>query len=109
MNPIVSFFTEMKIQGGKGGAEDLSEKDLRSMLAQPKLNEKVQEKLINELTKRLEAKLNSGKGTSDDVRQLELLTKLKEGTITQSENDELGQLMGVKLPDVPNRQGSDNV
>ncbi|WP_151637684.1 hypothetical protein [Noviherbaspirillum aerium] len=109
MNPVANFATQMKLQGGKGGAEDLSEKDLRSMLAQPKLGDKVQEKLINELAKRLEAKLNSGKGTSDDMRQLELLSRLKEGTITESENDDLGQLMGVKLPDVTNRQGSHTV
>jgi len=100
MDPISKFSVWAGMHTGKGGAEKLGEKELRESIADPKIPDDMREGLIKELFKRLEGKISSGKGTEEDARQLILLPKLIDGTITASENEELGKLMGVELPKV---------
>lgn len=109
MDPISKMFTTVKLQQSGGGADKLSEKDLREMLTNPKLTDKAKAALVDELTKRAEAKISSGKGTDQDARLLQLLPKLVEGTLTTSENSELGELLGVELPGVPEKPGQGNI
>ena len=84
-------------------------KDLNAMLANPKIKGALREKILDEVQKRLEENLSSDKGTKDDARQLELLQKLRAGSITDRENDELGKLMGVVLPRPEPKSGEQNV
>lgn len=109
MDPISKMFATQKLQQSGGGADKLSEKEIREMLANPKLTDKAKEALAAELSKRVESKISSGKGTDQDARVLQLLPRLVEGTITPSENSELGELLGVELPGVPEKPGQGNI
>lgn len=109
MDPVTRMLATHQVAAGKGGIEKFSDKELRTMLSNPKLPDEMKENVVNELCKRIEAKIKSGKGAEDDARQLELLPRLKEGTITAAENDELGALMGIVLPKLPAKPGSSNI
>ena len=109
MDPISKMLIFNRVQQGGGGADKLGDKELRELLANPKLSDKAKESLVAELTKRTEAKISSGKGMDSDARLLQLLPRLIEGTITASENDELGELLGVELPGVPEKTGQGKI
>lgn len=95
---IEGLFNSVMLQHGKGSAEKLSDKEIGAMLANPKLTDKAKETLVGDLTTRLGDKIRSGKGTADDDRQLQLLPKFRDGTLTEGESEELGKLLGVTLP-----------
>lgn len=98
----------MSMMPGAIKVDKMSTKELSGMLADPKLHGPLKDKVMEELNKRFEAK-SASSGNPEDIRKTELLQKLIEGTITDSENDELGNLLGVVLPRLEEKPGQANV
>lgn len=78
--------------------DQMSIEDLSAAVAAPEVDWKVKEKVIEELKQRFEEKMSSGSGTADDERKVQLLGKLSERSLSESEYNELGTLLGVGLP-----------
>jgi hypothetical protein len=89
-------FDDLLIFGGK--VDHLSDEQLKEELANPRFKEPIREKVIAEMIKRLDEKIASGEPEPGQLRQRELLQKLKDGTITQTENYELGEHLSIKIP-----------
>lgn len=93
---------------GSGKVDHLNDDQLKKLLATSDTKKPFLDKVIDEMIKRLEGKISSGQTGAGEERQVELLRKLKDGSITEDEHHELGEHLSIKLPPRSSKDGQSN-